>query len=131
MGILATVAEKCGSVGSIVSAMGCAACFPALGSLAATIGLGFLASYEGIFINTLLPVFAGLALFANLVNWYQHRVHFRGLISVFGPIAVLATLYPLWQYGWSTYLLYSALALMLMVSILDIVKPAKAPLCRA
>ncbi len=119
-------ATKLASMGTIVSAMGCAACFPALGSLAATLGLGFLASYEGILINKLLPVFALVALIANVINWYQHQVHARGLISVLGPVSVLASLYPLWQYGWSTYLLYCALALMFVVSILDILKPAKA-----
>lgn len=131
MTILSGVMEKLSSMGTIVSAMGCAACFPALGSLAATLGLGFLASYEGIFINKLLPAFAVLALFANVVNWHQHKVHIRGVISIIGPVSVLATLYPLWKYSWSTYLLYSALALMLMVSFLDIFKPAKNTTCAA
>lgn len=119
-----------GSVGVIISAMGCSACFPALGSLGAAIGLGFLSKYEGVFINTLLPVFVSVALFSNLVNWYQHKVHIRGIISLLGPIAVLATLYPLWQYGWSTYLFYVGLLFMFVVSILDIVKPARAPQCQ-
>ena len=119
-----------GSVGVIISAMGCSACFPALGSLGAAIGLGFLSKYEGVFINTLLPVFVSVALFLNLVNWYQHKVHIRGIISLLGPIAVLATLYPLWQYGWSTYLFYVGLLFMFVVSILDIVKPARAPQCQ-
>jgi len=44
-------ADKAGVVGAIVAAMGCAACFPALGSLAAALGLGFLSQYEGVFIR--------------------------------------------------------------------------------
>jgi len=54
--------EKLGSLGTIVSAMGCAACFPALASLGASIGLGFLSAYEGVFINKLLPLFAIIVL---------------------------------------------------------------------
>ena len=54
--------DKTGALGSLIAAMGCASCFPALGALAASVGLGFLAQFEGIFINTLLPLFAAIAL---------------------------------------------------------------------
>ena len=52
--------DKAGAFGAILAAMGCASCFPALGSLGAALGMGFLAQYEGVFINTLLPVFAAI-----------------------------------------------------------------------
>jgi mercuric ion transport protein len=41
-----------------------------LASPGAAIGLGFLAGYEGIFINTLLQIFAAIALLAKLVSWF-------------------------------------------------------------
>ena len=47
--------------------MGCAACFPAIASFGAAIGLGFLSQYEGLFIGILLPMFAGIALLANAI----------------------------------------------------------------
>tara|TARA_R110002074_G_scaffold145034_1_gene293315 strand:+ start:181609 stop:181812 length:204 start_codon:yes stop_codon:yes gene_type:complete len=59
---LTAISEKFASLGVIVSAMGCASCFPLLGFFGATIGLGFLAQFEGLFINTLLPIFAVIAL---------------------------------------------------------------------
>ena len=118
--------DKIGVGGVIIAALSCAACFPALGTLAATLGLGFLSQLEGLAINRLLPAFAGLALAVNAYGWSRHRVHWRGLLSVVGPIAILATLYPLWQYGWSTYLFYAALILMLAVSIADLIWPPKA-----
>lgn len=65
MGLITRIADKAGVLGSIASAMGCAACFPALASLGAAIGLGFLARWEGLFITTLIPLFAALALLAN------------------------------------------------------------------
>jgi mercuric ion transport protein len=71
MYIIARVIEKIGSGGAIISAMGCIACFPALGSLGAAISLGFLSSDEGLFINTLLPISAGIALLSNLINWFS------------------------------------------------------------
>ena len=117
--------DKIGVGGVIIAALSCAACFPALGTLAATLGLGFLSQLEGLAINRLLPAFAGLALAVNAYGWYRHRVHWRGLLSVAGPMAILATLYPLWQYGWSTYLFYAALILMLAVSFADLIWPPK------
>jgi mercuric ion transport protein len=128
MGKTVSTLEKIGVGGVILAALSCAACFPALGALAATIGLGFLSQFEGVAINNLLPFFAVLALLVNTYGWYQYRVHWRGLLSIGGPMAVLATLYPLWQCGWSTYLFYVALTLMLAVSIADIISPPK-PTC--
>ncbi len=93
-------------------------------------GLGFLSRYEGLFINTLLPIFAVVALSANAISWWQHKVHIRGMLSLLGPLAVLATLYPFWQYSWSSALFYAGLILMFMVSILDLFKPARAAQCQ-
>ena len=75
-------ADKAGVVGAIVAAMGCAACFPALGSLAAALGLGFLSQYEGVFIRYLLPLFAVIALAANLAGGMRHRRWSRTIIGM-------------------------------------------------
>lgn len=123
MGRVVRALDKVGMFGVIIAALSCAACFPALGALAAALGLGFLSQMEGQAINHLLPLFAALALAVNAYAWYQHRVHWRGLVASLGPIAILATLYPLWQYDWSTYLFYAALALMLVVSIANFLRP--------
>lgn len=117
--------EKTGVLGTIISAMGCAACFPALGALAASLGLGFLSQYEGIFINKLVPVFAWVAIGANVASFLMHRKWFRMLAGVTGPVMVLLTLYPLWSYGWSTYLFYTGLVLMFMVAVWDLVSPPR------
>lgn len=122
--------DKVGSGGVWVAALSCTACFPALGSLASALGLGFLSSFEGIAVNTLLPVFAALALLVNMYNWYCNRNHIRGVLSITGPTAVLLTLYPLWRYDWSTYLFYFAISLMVVMSVLDIVKPTKERICK-
>ena len=67
MSVMTRVADKAGALGSIVSAMGCGACFPALASLGAALGLGFLSQFEALFVTVLLPLFAGLAaLFSRL-----------------------------------------------------------------
>jgi len=115
--------ENTGALGSLTAALGCASCFPALGSLGAALGLGFLAQFEGLFINTLLPVFTSLALLANVIAFVSHRRALRMLLGIAGPVLVLLTLYPLWTYAWSTWLLYAGIALMLFVALFDLLSP--------
>ena len=121
--------DKVGSGGVWMAALSCTACFPALGTLASALGLGFLSSFEGIAVNTLLPIFASLVLLVNLYNWYQVKSHVIGALSIVGPIAVLLTLYPLWRYDWSTYLFYFGISLMVVMSVVDIIKPRKERTC--
>ena len=116
--------DKTGAFGALTAAMGRASSFPALGSLASGLGMGFLAQYEGIFVNTLLPVFASIALVANILAFFTHKIWYRGLIGIAGPIMVLLTMYPLWFYDWSTYLFYTGITLMVAASIWDIISPA-------
>ncbi|OWJ96236.1 mercury transport protein MerC [Pseudomonas sp. A46] len=124
MELITRIADKAAAVGSIVSAMGCAVCFPALASLGAAIGLGFLSQWEGLFITTLLPLFAGLALVVNALGWFSHRQWQRSLLGVTGPAIVLAALYLFFGRWWTASLFYAGLALMLGVSIWDLVSPA-------
>ena len=105
------------------------ACFPALRSLASALGLGFFSHFEGIAVNTLLPIFASLELLVNLYNWHKNKNHTRAVFSILGPVAVLLTLYPLWLYDWSTYLFYFGICLMVVMSVLDIVKPVREQTC--
>ena len=125
MSLITRVADKAGFLGSTVSAMGCASCFPAIASLGAAIGLGFLSQYEGLFIRILLPVFAGIALLANALAWLNHRQWRRTALGVIGPVLVLAAVFFMRAYGWqSGWLLYPGLVVMLAVSIWDMRSPA-------
>lgn len=118
------MADKAGLVGSIVGAMGCSACFPALASLGAAIGLGFLTRWESVFITTLIPLFALIALSANAVGWAHHRRAWRGLCSIVGPILVLAAAILMRYRGIRTEpLMIAGLACMLAVSIWDLAAP--------
>jgi mercuric ion transport protein len=123
--LLFRLSDKTGSLGAIVSAMGCGMCFPAIASLGSSLGLGFLAHYEGLFINTLLPIFAGVALLANLISDLRYRRWLHLPFGVAGPAMVFATLYLFWSANWSTTMFYAGLVLMLGVSIWDLVFPAQ------
>ena len=122
--LLTRIGDKAGSLGAVVSAMGCAMCFPAIASLGAAVGLGFLSQWEGLFINTLLPLFAWLALAVNGLGWFSHKQWHRSILGMLGPIFLLLSLYPWFKYGWSTYVTYSAISLMIAVSLWDIFSPA-------
>ena len=123
---IVNITDKVGSIGAIVAAMGCASCFPLLGALGASIGFGFLAQFEGLFINELLPIFAVIVIVSNLIAWWSHRKLIRLLLSLLGPGMVLATLYLYWTANWSTTMFYAGLLLMLVVSIGNIVFPPQA-----
>jgi len=122
--VITRIGDKSGALGAIVATMGCAMCFPALASIGAAIGLGFLSQWEGLFVNTLLPVFAWIALIANALGWISHRQWHRSIIGMVGPVIVLLSMYPWFKYGWSTWTLYGGLALMLAVAIRDLISPA-------
>jgi mercuric ion transport protein len=116
--------DKTGSIGALVAAMGCGMCFPAIATLGGALGLGFLSQWEWFFVNTLLPIFAWISLVVNALGWLNHKQWHRSLIGMFGPILLLLSLYPFFQYGWSAKVTYSALAIMIAVSIWDMVSPA-------
>ena len=114
------IADKTGVLGSILGAMSCGACFPALASLGSALGLGFLSQYEGLFITTLIPLFAGVALVANALGWLRHRNWLRSGLGMIGPIIVLASTQLFMGQPWNEDLLYVGMALMVAVSLWDI-----------
>jgi len=124
IGFVARIGEKASSLGALVSAMGCAMCFPAIASLGAALGLGFLTRWEWMFVNTLLPLFAWLALLINALGWLSHRQWHRSLLGMLGPTILLLSLYPWFKYAWSSYATYTGIGLMLAVSIWDLLAPA-------
>ncbi|ALY42797.1 organomercurial transporter MerC [Burkholderia vietnamiensis] len=121
---IARIADKAGALGTLVSAMGCAMCFPALASLGAAIGLGFLQQYEGLFISRLLPLFAALALAANALGWLRHRQWHRSLLGMVGPAIVIVGAVWLLGTAWMRPLVYTGIALMAVVSVWDLVSQA-------
>ena len=119
MSLLNSIGNKAGGLGSIVSAMGCGACFPAIASFGGAIGLGFLSQYEGLFITVLLPLFAALALLVNALGWLSHRQWHRSVLGMVGPVIVLVATFTM-----AEKLLYVGLTAMVGVSIWDFVSPA-------
>ncbi len=124
LSLLTRVGDKVGAIGAVVSAMGCVMCFPAIAGLGGALGLSFLGQWEWTLIETLLPAFAWLVLALNALGYFAHKQWLRSVVGMIGPIILLLSLYPWFQYGWSVYATYSALGLMVVVSIGDMVYPA-------
>ncbi|MFX6048512.1 MerC family mercury resistance protein, partial [Acinetobacter baumannii] len=87
-------------------------------------GLSFLSEYEGLFITKLLPLFAAIALVANGLGWFSHLQWHRTLLGMVGPAMVLAAMLLFFGQWWTARLLYTGLAIMVGVSIWDLVSPA-------
>ena len=129
MSLWERILNKTSTIGTLTAAAGCASCFPALAALAASLGLGFLATFEEVFINTLIPIFSGVALTANVLSFLSHRTWYRLAAGIAGPAIVLATRYLFWTYSWRNYLFYAGLAIMLIVAVWDVLSPAQ-KVCR-
>lgn len=121
---LSRLGDKAGALGGLISAMGCAMCFPAIASIGAVLGLGFLSQWEKLFAHTLLPLFAAIALIANALGWFSHRQWHRSVLGMIGPALVLIAIYPLWHDSGRNAVLYLGLAVMLGVAVWDLFSPA-------
>lgn len=121
---LTRAADRAGALGSVVAAMGCAACFPAFASFGAAIGLGFLSNYEGLILSKWLPLLAALAFLANALGWLRHRQWHRSLLGMLGPAIVFVDTVWFLGHWWTANLLYVGLSLMAGVAVWDLVSPA-------
>ena len=115
------VASSAGTVGAIIAAMSCTACFPALAVLASALGLGFLSQFESISIHYILPLFALIGLAANVIGGLRRRGWIRMVLGISGPLLVLAAALLMATYGMATeWLLYPGLMLMIAIAIWDL-----------
>ena len=89
-----------------------------------TIGLGFLAQWEGFLLTKVLPGAAILTLMVNVLGYFYHRQWHRSILGVIGPITILLILNFWFATYWRTDAIYAALGLMVAVSIWDIFWPA-------
>ncbi|TAN08223.1 MAG: organomercurial transporter MerC [Rhodanobacteraceae bacterium] len=128
------VADKAGVIGAIVGSFSCAMCFPAAASIGAAIGLGFLSHWEGLFVHTLIPIFALVALLANLAGWSSHGQWQRALAGSVGPVLVLIGAFGLTGvFGLTRGLLpadaargtfYAGMIVMIVAAVWDLINPA-------
>ena len=123
-----------------MGSFGCAACFPAPASIGAAIGLGFLGQWEGLLVRFLVPIFAIVALLANVAGWLSHRQWQRALIGSIGPVLALIGAFGLMGVFAMTHgflaadvardIFYAGLIIMVLAALWDLIRPANRR-CRA
>lgn len=89
MSVTTRSVDKAGVIAAIIGSFSCAACFPAVASIGAAIGLGFLSQWESLFVRFLIPIFAIAVLVANLVGWFMHHTWYRTAAATVGPMLAL------------------------------------------
>lgn len=128
MSTLTRIIDKTGVLGTLVGSFSCAMCFPAAASFGAAIGLGFLSHWEALFVNTLIPLFAGVALLATLAGWFSHRQWQRTVLGSIGPLLALLGVFGLTHHFLAKDLargvFYSGLIVMFLASVWDMFNPA-------
>lgn len=133
--LLTRFGEKVGTLGTVLAAMGCAACFPTAASIGAAMGLGFLSRWEPILVRFVLPLFAASTFLAAVLSWRYHHSKRHLLLGSLGPMLVLM--------GWFGFftelfakeaardLVYGGLLVMVAVSIWSSFSPPdqRCPAC--
>ncbi len=126
--LISRILDKTGVLGTIVSGLSCTMCFPALASIGAAVGLGFLSRWEGFFVHILIPVFLVIILLANSLGWFAHHQWQRSLLEDIGPVIALFGDQGMVQHflpvEMARILLYAGLVFMVMIAIWDMVSPA-------
>ncbi len=126
--LLSRILDKTGVLGTIISSLSCAMCFPALASIGAAVGLGFLSRWEGLFVHILIPAFLVIALLANGLGWFFHHQWQRSALGCLGPIVALVG-----DQGMTHHILlpdvartlfYAGLVAMVLFALWDIFRPA-------
>ncbi len=76
----------------------------------------------------LIPLFAFLALIANLAGWFAHRQWGRSLAGMVGPLVVLIGVFGMTQHfldpNTARLIFYTGLILMVLFSLWDLFYPA-------
>lgn len=124
MGLMTRIADKTGALGSVVSAMGCAALLSSPRQLRRSHRAGLLEPVRGTVHQPPAAAVCRAGLLANALGWFSHRQWLRSLLGMIGPAIVFAA--TVWLLGnwWTANLMYVGLALMIGVSIWDFVSPA-------
>jgi mercuric ion transport protein len=106
--------DKFGFGAALVAGAGCSVCFPALAGVGATVGLGFLAPFEGVLVYVVIPTIAVLLALINVLGFFNNWQWYRVVLGLIGPVLIL-----IGAFAMSELVFYSGLAAVLGVSLWD------------
>ena len=86
------IIDKIGTVGSLIAAAGCPACFPMLAVVGSAVGLGVLHPLEGkVFL--VFQLLVGVSLVGSFISYFNHRKILPLLIGIISPGLIFFALY--------------------------------------
>jgi mercuric ion transport protein len=107
--------DKIGSIGSLVTAAACPACFPMLAVVGSAVGLGVLRPLEGkVFLAFQLLV--GVSLVGSFISYFNHRKILPLLIGVISPGLIFFALY----IRFHSVIIYSGLLGLAVASVMNL-----------
>jgi mercuric ion transport protein len=108
------IVEKIGTVGAVLAAAACPACFPMLAVAGTALGLGIFHPFEG-WIFIAFQILVVIATLGNLLSFARHRRILTIIIGLAGPLLIFFALY-VW---FNQLLLYIGLFGLAAASILN------------
>ena len=86
------VIEKVGSVGAILAALACPACFPVLAVVGTALGLGIFRPFDG-WVFVVFQILVLIALVGNILSFSRHRRVLPLILGTISPTIIFSVLY--------------------------------------
>jgi mercuric ion transport protein len=113
--------EQSASVGVLLTAMACPACWPLFALLGSSLGLGILAPWEGVLMNYVFPPFVVLGAIGSILSFKSHNKIIPLLIGLASAAMILFGFYA----GWLLVLMYVGIFGMMLASVLSYIEAKK------
>lgn len=122
--VKSTVVEKIATLGALLAAAACPACFPMLAIVGTALGLGIFRPFEG-WVFVVFQILVLIALFGNILSFFRHRCVLPLIIGVASPVLVFFALY----ISFNQPLLYLGLFGLVAASVLNFIAKRQCARC--
>lgn len=116
--------EKIGTIGAVLAATACPACFPMLAIASTALGFGIFRPFEG-WVFTVFQLLVAVAMLGNILSFFRHRRAFPLIIGLAAPLLIFFALY----LRFNQLLLYLGLFGLVAASVLNYVANRKCTRC--
>lgn len=113
--------EQSASIGVVLTAMACPACWPLFALLGSSLGLGILAPWEGILMNYVFPPFVVLGAVGSVLSFKSHHKVIPLMIGLASAAMILYGFYA----GWLLVVMYVGILGMILASVLSYIEAKK------
>ena len=116
--------DKIGTVGSLIAAAGCPACFPMLAVVGSAVGLGALHPLEGkVFL--VFQLLVGVSLIGSFISYFNHHKILPLLLGIISPGLIFFALY----IHFNSVIIYSGLSGLAVASVMNMIANRRCKKC--